>query len=722
MQRKSAQFKFSGKMARLLGRESVSSDVAALFELIKNAYDADSEKVDVIFENFTTDNGKNAKIIVKDSGHGMDVDAIVNKWMVIGTDDKERHPLTKYKKRRVIGNKGIGRFATEKLCKTVTIISKPYREDVEIKLIVDWDEYEKEDVTFDEVSNSIEIENLTDKKDTGVTIILERLRDEWAVQKINRLRLALGSLILPKELADIKNDKFEVNIFANEFEGLDSPKVHSILFKHAPYKIVATIPKESYIGRVSVKQEGHQIFEERVDFSDLIMENGEKWEPFGTCKLTIYFFPGQSRYEDWNKYYKKAFNINNIRQTLEELHGVKIYRDGFWVRPYGDLNDDWLSLEGERVQANYKIGNSQIIGFVQLSKDGNESIVDTTTRERLVENIGFHSMRAFVKECIDSMSYYRKDLNRKLKEKQTKKQHQNLVSSDIKQLQDMIDASRLPVEDKKKFRSVVKDIVVTFNDFERTSEDEIDNLESTQRSYRNLASLGISSATTAHEIKEVIGHLGTIPEKVMNKLRKDAEAQQLIEQDLETANDRINTIRYYMGFIIHFVESLSSENELKREKEKINVSKEMNKFLEDFSGITERNETTLSSKITPENISIYMHRADFASMILNLFTNALKSVQKLPESVKRKIKISITKDTKSFKVKFSDNGYGIKLINQEKIFRVFYTTNKQGTGLGLPIIRELLEDYGGTIELSENSELDKGATFNIAIPLEELKK
>lgn len=709
-------------MARLLGRESVSSDVAALFELIKNAYDADAEKVDISFENFASKNKKNARIIIKDNGHGMNIDSIENKWMVIGTDDKERHPLTKYKKRRVIGNKGIGRFATEKLCKTVTIISKPYRINEKIKLVIDWDEYEKDSVTFNDILNPIEIESREEEKDIGITLILERLREEWTTQKINRLRLALGSLVLPKELAEIKSDTFEVNLFADEFEGLESPKIQSVLLKNAPYKIVATIPENSHTGKVIVRQEGNIVLDERADFSDVIMENGEKWIPFGKCKLTIYFFPGQSKYENWTKYYRKALSINSVYQALSDLHGVKVYRDNFWVRPYGELNDDWLSLEGERVQANYKIGNSQIIGFVQISKDGNPLILDTTTRERLVENNGFHSMRTFVKEAIDSMSYYRKELNRKLKEKHTKKEHQNLISSDIKHMTNMINTSSLLVEDRKKFKSVIKDIATTFNDYERTSEDEIEILESTQRSYRNLASLGISSATTAHEIKQVIGHLGAIPEKIMNKLKKNTEIKQLVVEDLETANEKINTIRHYMNFIIHFVESLSSENELKREKEKINVSYEIRKFLEDFEGIMQRNETSITVKIVPENFSIYIHRADFSSMILNLFTNSLKAVQKLPGGVKRKIKITITKDSKNFKVKFSDNGNGINPINAEKIFRVFYTTNKQGTGLGLPIIKELLENYGGKIELSGNSELEEGATFYITIPVGELKK
>src|SRR5206468_5357868 len=94
MVQKLVKFQFSGKMARLLGRESVSSDIAALFELVKNSYDADAEKVDVTFENFLKDDGKNAKIIVEDFGTGMTVEDIENKWLVIGTDVKERSPFT----------------------------------------------------------------------------------------------------------------------------------------------------------------------------------------------------------------------------------------------------------------------------------------------------------------------------------------------------------------------------------------------------------------------------------------------------------------------------------------------------------------------------------------------------------------------------------------------------------------------------------------------------
>jgi len=447
MVQKLVKFQFSGKMARLLGRESVSSDIAALFELVKNSYDADAEKVNVTFENFLKDDGKNAKIIVEDFGTGMTVEDIENKWLVIGTDVKERSPFTEIKKRRVIGNKGVGRFAAERLAKRLTLISKPKDNDEQIVFSINWEDYEGENVTFNDVSFSLDVTKRSNKNETGVTIILSSVREPWAAKKIDRLRLALSSLVLPRELEAISNDKFEVNLIANEFQTEIPQQLQSLLLKYAPYRIVATIPEKSSVLRVVIRREGELVKEERTDLAETVMENGDLWKPFGKSKFTMYFFPGESRYEDWNKYYKKVLNLSNIRGALETIHGTKIYRDGFWVRPYGDIGDDWLGLEEERVQANYKIGNSQVIGFVQITKEGNPEIIDTTTRERLVENTAFQSMRTFVKEAIGSVNEHRRELNQRLKATATKKHHENIIESGVKALRGMIEKNpALPTE------------------------------------------------------------------------------------------------------------------------------------------------------------------------------------------------------------------------------------------------------------------------------------
>ena len=110
------KFRFSGKMARLLWDENpFSSDVAALFELVKNAYDADATKAVVRFENVKSKTATERIITVEDNGHGMTADDVENRWMVIGTDDKERNEITR-KGRRMTGKQGSGTVFHGKTC------------------------------------------------------------------------------------------------------------------------------------------------------------------------------------------------------------------------------------------------------------------------------------------------------------------------------------------------------------------------------------------------------------------------------------------------------------------------------------------------------------------------------------------------------------------------------------------------------------------------------
>ncbi len=204
------KFTVSSKVARLLGRESVSSDTAALFELIKNSYDADATKAVVTFENITNKDPKERKIIVSDDGDGITLKEFKKKWMVIGTYSKEKETLSRGG-RRMLGNKGVGRFATEKIAKYVTIISKPRFSNEEIKLEVNWKEYENEDEVFNEIPNKFHIdENRTNIEEHGFTIILSNLRNEWNVKKITRLQDSISAMLIPKELEKWISERYDL--------------------------------------------------------------------------------------------------------------------------------------------------------------------------------------------------------------------------------------------------------------------------------------------------------------------------------------------------------------------------------------------------------------------------------------------------------------------------------------------------------------------------------
>ena len=204
-------------------------------------------------------------------------------------------------------------------------------------------------------------------------------------------------------------------------------------------------------------------------------------------------------------------------------------------------------------------------------------------------------------------------------------------------------------------------------------------------------------------------------------MKKIPEAKELVEEDLERVSSKITTIKYFMAFIINFVESLTYDNRIKHRKESIEVKKVIKEMLDDFAGVMRSNNLKLEWNVSPDRFTIFMNKADFESIILNLLSNSLKSVRELDENIPRKVRIRITRDSNYFKNKFSDNGIGIKDDNRQKIFRLFFTTTK-GTGLGLPIVQEILEDYSGTIDLKPYSDLGNGATFVVKIPTSELKK
>ena len=131
------RWRFDVSTFRLIGRDLITDRVTALFELVKNSYDANAQNVNVIFENVGA--GKTDSLIrIEDDGYGMSFEDIRDKWMVIGTSSKRSHPYSPEPyNRKCVGEKGIGRFAVDKLGDKVSIITKNTGTDKWLKVDVD---------------------------------------------------------------------------------------------------------------------------------------------------------------------------------------------------------------------------------------------------------------------------------------------------------------------------------------------------------------------------------------------------------------------------------------------------------------------------------------------------------------------------------------------------------------------------------------------------------
>ena len=219
-----ANFRFSSRFSQLIGRNLISNPVVAVSELVKNSYDADADSIIVDFKNLNSDL---PELDIIDDGVGMSYDDVLNKWMVVGTDNKVSSPYTA-KNRRKLGEKGIGRFSVERLSKKVEIISKQKGDDFAITFTIDWDEYEKSGDEFSEHRHQIfSIPESPEKQ--GTTIKLLGLRDIWTEDSLLDLQKEL-EIIRPININDYsyKQYKFpgdEVKIVLNAQDILNKKKL-----------------------------------------------------------------------------------------------------------------------------------------------------------------------------------------------------------------------------------------------------------------------------------------------------------------------------------------------------------------------------------------------------------------------------------------------------------------------------------------------------------------
>ena len=148
--------------------------------------------------------------------------------------------------------------------------------------------------------------------------------------------------------------------------------------------------------------------------------------------------------------------------------------------------------------------------------------------------------------------------------------------------------------------------------------------------------------------------------------------------------------------------------------EDINIKKVINNLFNVYkaSFASEKINATIEIK---DDVIVYANRKFFEDILENLVSNSVKALQQRKGKV---IKCIGYIADESFIILFSDNGYGIKKGDEEKIFDIYYTTTAEqgGAGLGLFIVKTRIEALNGKIELVKSEFYPDGATFKITLP------
>ena len=381
-----AFFRAHARIKDIVGKDLINNDNIAIIELIKNAKDAGSEKVYVIFEN--SESFEKGKIIIQDFGKGMSDDDIKNKWLNIAYSEK-RDSQGKY-----AGDKGVGRFSCDRLGKKLELYSLTGTEKIGRKLYIDWTKFEIDDIDSEVGTIEVDFSNFNrsdilnlynyEKPKAGTTLIISNLRALWGIQNIERLRKELEKFIIdPKDSSD-KGD-FHIEIVINipyktddekkRIVNASGPIVNKIFDKLnlRTTSITSSISQNGKIITTTLHHDGNDVFtlKEKNHFSEL-----------AGVRIHLYYL---------NQSSKVFFKINAGYRSVE-FGSVFMFRNGFRVFPYGEPDDDWLKLNKRKAQGiNRYIGTRELVGKIIID-DKKNVFSPVSAREGLVDNDAFKQL------------------------------------------------------------------------------------------------------------------------------------------------------------------------------------------------------------------------------------------------------------------------------------------------------------------------------------------
>src|SRR5437899_5278424 len=172
----SVPFSPRARLLKLIGAELISDDVVAVTELVKNAYDADAARATISFRGVTDAGGE---ITITDDGTGMDLDTVLGVWMEPGATSKNEGPRRTRRRRRVLGEKGVGRFACDKLGSHLELVSRRRDDDVEVRAIFDWDRFDSKSEILADIRSDWEVRRATAIDGQGTVLRISGLRYAW---------------------------------------------------------------------------------------------------------------------------------------------------------------------------------------------------------------------------------------------------------------------------------------------------------------------------------------------------------------------------------------------------------------------------------------------------------------------------------------------------------------------------------------------------------------
>lgn len=730
--RQALSFKPRARLIRTIGDRLISGPEAALIELVKNAHDADAEWVRITFTPPLTP-GKGT-VVVADNGHGMLLSDISTKWMEPATTDKIAR-LRSPKRRQLLGSKGIGRFATARLgrclkLQTTAMDSNGQRETTTLSEI-DWDRFD-EAVYLADVEFAYEITTgAAAAADVGTMLTITELRDQWTEAGFRKLHAELRRLISP--LAGIDDDfKIYLDLSACDHvscgfdgaaivngiaaAGLTSADFHVVrplpLLRACDYEIDGAFDEQgAFTGTMTVHRGGQEPREARIDVP---LDPSTDEASCGQVLIQLFVFDRET--SAIRQTIQRAdlgdISVTQARDLLDRTSGVAIYRNRFRIRPYGDSDQDWLTLDSRRVQdPSFRIGHNQVSGVIVIDDEKRSGLIERSSREGLEVNWSFrrlqHLLLALFSEVIEPR---RRDF----------REGAGLERSRASSFRNAYEATRL----KWTERYLSQLDPQARQEFQTDVARESANLEKCIGALEQRQTILESRTTLGHIVAEVI-HEGRPPVAYIQDetarlhrwwqtlFANTSEARRRRDEDVPSIIRGLGSSAEKLRLLFNALAPLSAEG-----RGRPRTYSPAQVVIDTFFLFRSRMETStnIGHSITadPEIPDVEGYPNDLATAISNLLDNSIYWLR-AKQARKPRVDVHLSRKGDDIKVTFSDNGPGIPEEFADRIFEVGFTLRPNGFGLGLSIAQEALHRAGGEIRLGGSA--GPGASFLITLPL-----
>lgn len=747
-------FRISSALKDIIGRDLITDDYIAVFELVKNSYDAYASRVDIYFENIYSNE---PKIIIKDDGKGMDYEDLLNKWLFVaysakkeGTEDVSFDYRDRISINRVFaGAKGIGRFSCDRLGKKLYLeTTKQTNEPKTEVLITDWEKFEN---NIQDEFIEIGVEHETKNESSfellhGTVLEITSLRSEWNRYHFLKLKDSLAKLINPAEDNTVQDFKIFIHVeeeITNDENQTDEKEkvngeVKNFIFEALGLKttkIVASISDDKNFLTTELKDGGTLIYN---------IKEKNQFQLLAGIRITIFYL---------NQSAKLTF-ARRMGVSSRAYGHIFLYKNGFRIYPFGEPYEDPLKIDVRKSRKIYSyLGTGEIMGQIEIFGI-NPELKETSSRgDGLIKNIHYEQLQDFFFIILERLEKYVVEVQQwglsiedENLEIDIKQRITNLIVKltgsdeiiDVKYSDDFLDIlkdsqtgsaenvfqnlNRIALENgNNELIENVQKTTSKFYELKRAKEDaekeaeiekekakgaikELENKESENLFLRSVKSQDFDEIISfLHHVGISAGIIDNYLTGLFNKVRNEINIpnSQLL--------DILNVV-VFENKKIQNISSFATKANFKLYTDAVEI--DLNEYIREYINnvvnlaINENMQVKYSTSLLAPYIGLF-RPIEINILIDNFLNNSKKAQATLFE-----IKLGI-EDNKTV-LSFSDNGKGIPESQIAEIYKYGFTTTSEGSGLGLYHIKEIVDRMQAKITVE--SKINTGTTFKIILP------